>query len=932
MSESEDEDNEDNGVGGTQLVLPSDLDADDIERWLRFHDMSAGKAFQLVYKFKPGVNIINDEEGEGGFAHGNARDWWERASAVTQCNNVIGPCVYGPKKPTTICYICGFPIMASDGTAECEHVLPVFKAALYLGLYNTNDHRDIMASGGIGLGAREKEIYNELKMEYRWAHRCCNQKKKEHDFIEAVAAGGGGVAAGGGTRFQLDETNARQILNEIYRGLTSSKDGHCREASLKKQFKNLNKDLWINERLRAFNRDPENPVKQIIDYLNQKWTSVAAKSSEGMNYLTSLCSLISAADMIKVWSAWNVLSGVERPPRPPKVIPIIILTEAEIIARVAKEAEDASKITWGNARDLRIGGNTKKIYDFYKYVFECDGIKIPLIINFSGDPATKHEILPAVLDSLIKQKQQDGPVGNFFPDFCAILTQATQDGVQPLFPLTIPANDDATKRANQEIQSHVADIVGSSLEVVLFARMAQKCAVAEGEFGGNLIAQYLGFQDKLGSKLTMAIDNLFTEMNKYFADDNNVKCKFLRMLLNLCETIDPSILEIIEQKIAAFPFDFAGLCNDAAIVAECAAFTDPTNIAHAVVSDYILNSVSDEEWNDVDIKNDQNRILQNIAHAARTIIKLQITPLSDEEISFLNDEFEREQLLADLETYMLARNITLNSLPSGRWLGQGIQVESLDKLTNDELKYSLKQLYKREQQLQEEEKEEEEYNIDEQKKTEFYKQAQQEIMGQVTTTAAGGGGRAQSITQQQQIKTRADQLYDAWVAEQDDMEDDMEDDIEDDMEDDIEDMKVNINKLRKNHDVMREQIGIDADISSSSGKRQRTSGTEESNQLAPQFRQQFGQGQNINTLSIFGQGGVNQNPINLGLQPPPARRNQFSGNNNSANGGKSGGGPMGGGSRKRNKKSRRRNTRRKIKHYNKKSKKRGKRKTKTRKR
>ena len=64
--------------------------------------------------------------------------------------------------------------MASDGTAECEHVLPVFKAALYLNLYRT-DYKDIMESHGPG----DELLYNELKMEYRWAHRCCNQKKKE---------------------------------------------------------------------------------------------------------------------------------------------------------------------------------------------------------------------------------------------------------------------------------------------------------------------------------------------------------------------------------------------------------------------------------------------------------------------------------------------------------------------------------------------------------------------------------------------------------------------------------------------------------------------------------------------------------------------------------------------------------------------------------
>jgi hypothetical protein len=183
----------------------------------------------------------------------------------------------------------------------------------------------------------------------------------------------------------------------------------------------LNKVEWIDNRLRAFTTEPGNPVREIIIHLNEKWTSVSKKTTLGMNYLTSLCSLISAADMDNIWKVWDTLGNVVRPPKPPKVIPIIILTEAEIFARVAKEAEDASKINWGDARALRAGGNTKKIYDFYKYVFECDGLKIPLVINFSGDRNTRHELVPAILDSLIKQKQQNMYLGKFFQIFVLYL-------------------------------------------------------------------------------------------------------------------------------------------------------------------------------------------------------------------------------------------------------------------------------------------------------------------------------------------------------------------------------------------------------------------------------------------------------------------------------------------------------------------------------
>ena len=74
------------------------------------------------------------------------------------------------------CYICGtpFPLARNcNAPAECEHVLPVFYAAMYLFLYTgqnrgTAEYRrgmEDLLSQGVG------------ELEYDWAHMCCNRLK-----------------------------------------------------------------------------------------------------------------------------------------------------------------------------------------------------------------------------------------------------------------------------------------------------------------------------------------------------------------------------------------------------------------------------------------------------------------------------------------------------------------------------------------------------------------------------------------------------------------------------------------------------------------------------------------------------------------------------------------------------------------------------------
>lgn len=93
-----------------------------------------------------------------------ARDFLEKTGATTQCNNVIGP--WKGKS----CWICKFPIpdvQPMGFSPECEHVLPVAQAIFFVGLYQSPEDQ-----------ANPKWM-EALKLEYGWAHRVCNQEKRD---------------------------------------------------------------------------------------------------------------------------------------------------------------------------------------------------------------------------------------------------------------------------------------------------------------------------------------------------------------------------------------------------------------------------------------------------------------------------------------------------------------------------------------------------------------------------------------------------------------------------------------------------------------------------------------------------------------------------------------------------------------------------------
>jgi hypothetical protein len=123
----------------------------------------------------------------------NVREIWELHSSPTvQCNNTIGPVKYS----STECWICGLPVKQKIKglTPECDHVLPIAQAIIFLSLYRA------------GVGVKDEEKLG-LELEYGWAHNVCNQEKSDMCPIVKNASTG---------KFQINDGDIRQMLSDIY--------------------------------------------------------------------------------------------------------------------------------------------------------------------------------------------------------------------------------------------------------------------------------------------------------------------------------------------------------------------------------------------------------------------------------------------------------------------------------------------------------------------------------------------------------------------------------------------------------------------------------------------------------------------------------------------------------------------------------------------
>jgi len=185
----------------------------------------------------------------------DVREIWNISTNTTQCNNVIGKIA-----PETDCWICGLGIDPTDPgmSPECEHILPVAQAVIYLSLYSSKKKNNTT-------GERRAR-----KMEYGWAHTVCNQDKSDICCIVNT-----------GTKAEVSDKNINFILKKIYN--SNRVDSVKLKAELRPLYPDINS--FINGRLGHVRKR----YQDIVDYLNPS-------SGENRFKLTILAGLVTAMD------------------------------------------------------------------------------------------------------------------------------------------------------------------------------------------------------------------------------------------------------------------------------------------------------------------------------------------------------------------------------------------------------------------------------------------------------------------------------------------------------------------------------------------------------------------------------------------------------------------------------------------------------------
>jgi hypothetical protein len=355
-----------------------------------FCALSAGNAFERLYKIGPKAKF---EDRRGIVKEmDNARDWWEHTGAQGQCNSAIGN--YSPKME---CYICGLELGVDTFTPECEHILPVFHANLFLSLYNPK---------------QKKANDRELKMEYAWAHKCCNQVKSDTGFTVYNVVK---------NQLELDYPKTKSVLESIYQGERKS-DGQAISEKLKR----VDKSKWIKERIEHIDAEK---IQPICNYVNKP-----LKESPGLYYLGAIANLTSAAnsEMInlaqeKAQVGWNAPpvnesrtiaminielaeSIAEKVPKNAKRIPPIML---EFLIQTMLSANTPPLLENGDISTVKLGkmlmeefvsnSNTASIF---RDTFVATAIMEPAILdpNLAGKEICGLAYKLGILSNLVKKK------------------------------------------------------------------------------------------------------------------------------------------------------------------------------------------------------------------------------------------------------------------------------------------------------------------------------------------------------------------------------------------------------------------------------------------------------------------------------------------------------------------------------------------------
>lgn len=147
---------------------------------------------------------------------GGVRQFVEHAQPIPQCESTIGN-YHKYVNPT--CYICGEPwIKGVQSSMECEHILCVIHGIEYYGLLQS-----------VYLSEEQK---NFLSILYAWAHRCCNQRKRNIAFIRKNPSQ---EPEARGNYFVPDDVNIRELLSDIFT-LSTYLDSNPKSKNPKSKF------------------------------------------------------------------------------------------------------------------------------------------------------------------------------------------------------------------------------------------------------------------------------------------------------------------------------------------------------------------------------------------------------------------------------------------------------------------------------------------------------------------------------------------------------------------------------------------------------------------------------------------------------------------------------------------------------------------------
>lgn len=138
------------------------------------------------------------------------RSIYEHTSCDTQCNRVL------PDEKGKGCWICGLPFVKEPG--QCEHILPIIQAVMYLGLYRNKEDLSDEARA------------SRMQLEYAWAHEKCNLIKLDDVYI-------GVRNVDGVEKFVPDNKKVENLLRQIWGKPTAYKHAATFDAQLRKVYK-----------------------------------------------------------------------------------------------------------------------------------------------------------------------------------------------------------------------------------------------------------------------------------------------------------------------------------------------------------------------------------------------------------------------------------------------------------------------------------------------------------------------------------------------------------------------------------------------------------------------------------------------------------------------------------------------------------------------